>query len=258
MVSAPDGHPAADVLRRVPAGAVVRARPWDVTAAALSLPMVLWGFLFWFGVAGDSSGSIPGYYSGSGAAGIALSLAAGSMALNQILSERAHQASAPPVQVFLGGAAAVVILGGMIAKPDSATIQAGAVAGLFTTVAQATCLTIGWVRGSDKSVRSEALKAWLEQQQAADEAKRAARPQPWSPCIPPYAQPGYPQPPYPQPPYRQPPYPQQQYPQQQPYPPQPYPQQQPAYPQPPYPQPPYPQAPQQPPPYQPSNRPPWA
>ena len=47
-------------LDQLPAGAVVRARPWDVVGAALAAPMVLWGFLGWFGTVGDSGGGTSG------------------------------------------------------------------------------------------------------------------------------------------------------------------------------------------------------
>ncbi|HEU5268586.1 MAG TPA: hypothetical protein VFU36_01590, partial [Jatrophihabitans sp.] len=132
---------------QLPAAPVVRARPWDVIGAGLAAPMVLWGFLGWFGVAGDSGGGMPGFYSGAGAAGIALVLAAAGLITNQLLAGRPHEKASPPVAVFLATAAAVIILGGMVAKPDSATIQAGSVAGLLTAVSQAVVLTRGWLQG---------------------------------------------------------------------------------------------------------------
>ena len=58
------------------AGALIRARPWDVIGAGLAVPMVLWGFLGWFGTVGDAAGGQPGFFSGTGAAGIGLVLAA--------------------------------------------------------------------------------------------------------------------------------------------------------------------------------------
>src|SRR5919199_700944 len=130
-------------LDQLAAGALVRARPWDVVGAAFGVPMVLWGFLGWFGTVGDSAGGTSGFYSGTGAAGIALVLAASALTANQVLA----------------GAAAVIVLGGMIAKPDSATVQAGSVAGLLTATAQAIALVFGWLRGSNKSVRADPVRA---------------------------------------------------------------------------------------------------
>src|SRR3712207_6614457 len=147
------------------AGSLVRARPWDVAGAALAAPVVLWCFLGSFGTVGDSAGGTPGFYSGAGAAGIALVLAAASLTVIQVLAGRAHQAESPPVAAMLAGAAAVIVLGGMIAKADSATVQAGSVAGLLTAAAQAIVLVFGWLRGSNKSVRAERVRA-LQAQQA--------------------------------------------------------------------------------------------
>ncbi len=155
-------------LDQLPAGAVVRTRPWDVIGAGLAAPMVLWGFLGWFGTAGDSGGGMPGFYAGAGAAGIGLVLAAAALTVNQLLAGRPHQKASPPVAVFLAAAAAVVILGGMVAKPDSATIQAGSVAGLLTAVSQAAVLTRGWLQGSQKSVKAAHVRALNERQAAAD------------------------------------------------------------------------------------------
>src|ERR1700712_1649498 len=141
-------------IDQLAAGALVRARPWDVVGAALGAPMVLWGFLGWFGTVGDSGGGTSGFYSGTGAAGIARVLAASALTLNQVLAGRAHQAETPPVAAMLAGAAAVIVLGGMIAKPDSATVQAGSLAGLLTAAGQAVALVFGWLRGSDKAGRA--------------------------------------------------------------------------------------------------------
>src|SRR4051795_10479461 len=134
-------------LDQLPAGAVVRARPWDVIGAGLAAPMVLWGFLGWVGPVGDAGGGLPGFYSGTGAAGIALVLAAAALTMNLLLAGRPHEKNSPPVAVFLAAAAAIVILGGMVAKPDSATIQAGSVAGLLTALTQGAVLTRGWHGG---------------------------------------------------------------------------------------------------------------
>jgi hypothetical protein len=163
-------------LDQLPAGAVVRARPWDVIGAGLAAPMVLWGFLGWFGTVGDSGGGMPGFYSGTGAAGIALVLAAAALTANQLLAGRPHERSSPPVSVFLAAAAAVVILGGMVAKPDSATIQAGSVAGLLTALSQGLVLIRGWLQGSQKSVRAANVRALNERQAAADLAAVAGQP----------------------------------------------------------------------------------
>jgi len=224
-------------LDQLAAGALLRARPWDVVGAALGVAMVLWGFMGWFGTVGDSAGGTPGFFSGTGAAGIALVLAASALTLNQVLAGRAHEAAAPPVAALLAGAAAIIVLGGMVAKPDSATIQAGSVAGLLTAAAQAIALVFGWLRGSDKSVSAARVRALHAEQAAADQRAVPGYPllgQPPAPYgqhadgqppygaaygSPPYGQPpGYAQQPYGQPPgyarqpYGQPPgYPQQPY-----------------------------------------------
>ena len=163
-------------LDELPAGPVVRARPWDVIGAGLAAPMVLWGFLGWFGIAGDTGGGQPGFYSGAGAAGIALVLAAAGLTTNQLLAGRPHEKASPPVAVFLSAAASVIILGGMVAKPDSATIQAGSVAGLLTALSQCAVLTRGWLQGSKKSVKAANVRALNERQAAADLAALAGQP----------------------------------------------------------------------------------
>jgi hypothetical protein len=163
-------------LDQLPAGAVVRARPWDVIGAGLAAPMVLWGFLGWFGTVGDSGGGMPGFYSGTGAAGIALVLAAAALTANQLLAGRPHERASPPVPVFLAAAAAIVILGGMVAKPDSATIQAGSVAGLLTALSQGLVLIRGWLQGSQKSVKAANVRALNDRQAAADLAALAGQP----------------------------------------------------------------------------------
>ena len=208
-------------LDQLAAGALVRARPWDVVGAALGAPMIVWGFLGWFGTVGDSGGGIPGFYSGTGAAGIALVLAAAALTLHQLLEGRAHTSTSPPVAAFLAGAAAIIVLGGMIAKPDSATIGAGSVAGLLTALTQIGVLVMGWLRGSDKTVRAAHVRAVQAQQAAADQAAVAALqvaqryPVPgFSPAgygqpsnvSPQYGQPGSGQPQYGQPQYGQPQY----------------------------------------------------
>jgi hypothetical protein len=208
---------ALDRLDQLAGAALVRARPWDVIGAALGGPMLLWGFFGWFGTVGDTGGGVPGFFGGTGAAGISLVLAASALTLNLVLAGKAHTNSAPPVAVLLAGSAAIVILGGLVAKPDSATIGAGAVAGLLTAISQATTLTVGWVKGSGKAVNAARVAALVAQQDAADQAGagRAARPQ--------YGPGGYPQTQYPSPQYPAPQYPQGQYPQGQ-YPPSQYPQ----------------------------------
>ena len=200
-----------DSLDQLAAGALVRARPWDVVGAAFGAPMVLWGFLGWFGTVGDPGGGTPGFYAGTGAAGIALVLAASAMTLNQILAGRPHQAAAPPVAALLAGAAAVIVLGGMIAKPDSATVQAGSVAGLLTAAGQAGALMVGWLRGSDKTVRADRVRALNAEQAAADLAAQRAAGYPLYGQPPPHGQRPYGQQPYGQPPYGQQPYGQQPY-----------------------------------------------
>src|SRR6185437_12639037 len=152
------------------AGALIRARPWDLAGVGLAAPMVIWGFLDWFGTVGDSAGGQPGFFSGTGAAGIGLALAAAAVALNQSLAGRPHQPTSPPVAAMLAGAGALVVLGGMIAKPDSATIQAGSVAGLLTALCQAGALVVGWLRGSEKSLKAANVRAAQAQQAAADRA----------------------------------------------------------------------------------------
>ncbi|MCW2493548.1 MAG: hypothetical protein JWN47_2912 [Frankiales bacterium] len=216
---------ALDRLDQLAGAALVRARPWDVIGAALAGPMLLWGFFGWFGTVGDAGGGVPGFFGGTGAAGISLVLAASALTLNLVLAGKAHTNSAPPVAVLLAGSAVIVILGGLVAKPDSSTIGAGAVAGLLTAISQATTLTIGWVKGSGKAVKAARVAALVAQQGAADQAgaRRAARPQ--------YGPGGYPQTQYPSATYPQAQYPQAQYPQAQ-YPQGEYPQQQ--YPPPPY------------------------
>jgi len=155
-------------LDQLPAAAVVRTRLWDVIGAGLAAPMVLWGFLGWFGTAGDSGGGLPGFYSGTGATGIGLVLAAAGLTVNQLLAGRPHERASPPAAVFLAAAAAVIILGGMVAKPDSATIQAGSVAGLLTALTQAAVLTRGWLQGSQKAIKAANVRALNERQAAAD------------------------------------------------------------------------------------------
>ena len=155
-------------LDQLPAGAIVRARLWDVIGAGLAAPMVLWGFLGWFGTAGDSGGGMPGFYSGTGAAGIGLVLAAAALTVSLLLAGRPHEKASPPAGVFLAAAAAVIILGGMVAKPDSATIQAGSVAGLLTALTQAVVLVRGWLQGSQKSVKAANVRALNERQANAD------------------------------------------------------------------------------------------
>jgi hypothetical protein len=226
---------ALDRLDQLAGAALVRARPWDVIGAALAGPMLLWGFFGWFGTVGDAGGGVPGFFGGTGAAGISLVLAASALTLNLVLAGKAHTNSAPPVAVLLAGSAVIVILGGLVAKPDSSTIGAGAVAGLLTAISQATTLTIGWVKGSGKAVKAARVAALVAQQDAADQAGagRAARPQ--------YGPGGYPQTQYPSATYPQAQYPQAQYPQAQ------YPQTQ--YPQAQYPQGEYSQQQYPPPPY---------
>jgi hypothetical protein len=223
--------PTRSALDQVAGSNLVRARPWDVLGATLGAPMLVWGLLGWFGTVGDSSGGTPGFFSGTGAAAIGLILAASSLALNQVLSGRAHEASAPPVAVFLAATGSLVVLGGMIAKPDSVTIQAGSVAGLVTAIGQVAALTLGWLWGSGKTVKAANVQVLQAQQAAADEAaalaasNRAgqalppgygptAHSQAYGPPVmtgypgqlpPPYRQPQG-QPPYGQPPYGQPPY----------------------------------------------------
>jgi hypothetical protein len=214
-----------DRLERLAGGTLFRARPWDVTGAALGIPMIVWGFLSWFGVVGDAGGGVPGFFSGTGAAGIGLVLAASAVAINQILAGRAYTAGAPSAQILLSTAGAVIVLGGMIAKPDSATIQVGAVAGVFTAIAQAGALTVAWVRGSDKTVKSANVRILNAQQAAADQMAQIAAAQRAVPVPPPvWGAPGpppqygqqsqqapygqSPSPPQQQPPYLPPPYPQ--------------------------------------------------
>ena len=163
-----------DRLDQVAGAPMLRARPWDVIGAAVGAPMVLWGLLGWFGTVGDTGRGIPGFFSAPGAVGIGLVLAASALTLGQIFEGRAHRATGPPVAVLLAGAAAILILGGMIAKPESTTIQSGSVTGLVTAIGQTTALLVGWVKGSGKSVRSANMRAYLAQQAAADEA--AVRP----------------------------------------------------------------------------------
>lgn len=132
--------------------------------------MVLWGFLGWFGTVGDSGGGVSGFFSGAGATGIGLVFAATAVSAHQILLGRAHTRTSPPLSAFLSAAGVIVILGGLIAKPDSSTIQAGAVAGLLTALVQAGSLTIGWLAGSEKSVKAANIRAIDAQQAAADQA----------------------------------------------------------------------------------------
>jgi hypothetical protein len=157
-------------LDDVAGAALIKARPWDVVGAAVGALMLVWGLLGWFGTVGDSGSGVPGFYSGPGAAGIGLVLAASALATNQILAGRAHTSAAPPVSVLLAGAASIVILGGMLAKPGSTTIQAGSVAGLMTALTQVLCLTVGWVKGSGKAVKAAKVAAWQAQQAAAERA----------------------------------------------------------------------------------------
>ncbi len=182
--------------------------------------MVLWGFLAWFGTVGDSGGGTPGFFSGTGATGIALVLAASALTLHQILEGRPHSAASPPVAAFLGASASILILGGMIAKPESSTLAAGAVAGLLTALSQGVVLVLGWLRGSGKIVKASNIRALEAQQAAADQAAALAAnrqqygQQPYGQQIPgqPFGQPPYGQPSYGQPPYGQPPYQQGQWP----------------------------------------------
>ena len=209
----------AERVKQLAGAALVRARPWDVVGAALAVPMVVWGLLDWFGNVGDSGGGVPGFYSAPGAAGIALSMAASAVVANQILSGRAHENSAPPVAVLLAIASAISVLGGVLAKPTSTTIQAGAVAGLLTCLTQAVVLAVGWMKGSGKAVKAARVAQWREQQELAD---RAAADRAIPPRIAPGAfvpglgpGPGYPQyPPAQYPPAQYPPaqYPPSQYP----------------------------------------------
>lgn len=159
-------------LEQLPAGAIVRARPWDVGGVGLAAPMVLWGFLGWFGTVGDSSGGASGFFSGTGAVGTGLVFAAAACTLNQVLAGRPHERTSPPLSALLSAAAVIVILGGMVAKPDSATIQAGAVAGLLTALTQAAVLVLGWLQGSEKTVKAANIRAVDAQQAAADLAAR--------------------------------------------------------------------------------------
>ncbi len=192
--------------------------------------MVVWGFLGWFGTVGDSGGGQPGFFAGTGAAGIGLVLAASALTLSHILAGRPYDRTSPPAPVFLAGVAAIIVLGGLIAKPDSTTIQAGAVAGLLTALTQCTVLVLGWLRGSEKTLKAAHVRAWHAQQEAADRAAQGGYPAaPYRPATP---QAGYPQAQYPQAGY-----PQAQYPAGAPYP-------QPGYPQQGYPQAPPPQYPQ--------------
>lgn len=183
-------------LEQMAAGTLIRARPWDVVGAGLAVPMVLWGFLGWFGTVGDAAGGQPGFFSGTGAAGIGLVLAAAAVALNQSLEGRPHQRTSPPVAALLAGAASVVILGGMIAKPDSATIQAGSVAGLLTALSQVAALLVGWLRGSEKSLKAANVRAVQAQQAAADLAAAHYGASPYQPYRP-AGYGGYPQAPPP-------------------------------------------------------------
>jgi len=171
-------------LEQMAAGTLIRARPWDVIGAGLAVPMVLWGFLGWFGTVGDAAGGQPGFFSGTGAAGIGLVLAAAAVALNQSLAGRPHQRTSPPVAALLAGAASVVVLGGMIAKPDSATIQAGSVAGLLTALSQLGALLLGWLSGSEKSVKEANVRAVQAQQAAADLAAAHYGSSPYQPYQP--------------------------------------------------------------------------
>lgn len=193
-------------LDQLAAGALVRARPWDAIGAGLAAPMVLWGFLGWFGTVGDSGGGQPGFYAGTGAAGIGLVLAAAALTLNQLLEGRPHQRTGPPVAVLLAGAASIIVLGGMIAKPDSSTIQAGSVAGLLTALSQAGVLVLGWLRGSEKSLKAANVRALHAQQAAADQAAAGQQHRPAGYPAAGYPAAGYPQPPAPR--YPQPFYPQ--------------------------------------------------
>jgi hypothetical protein len=188
------------------AAGLVKSRAWDVVGAALGAPMIVWGFLSWFGTAGDEGGGVPGFFTGSGAAGIGLVLAASGYALNQILSGRAHETAGPPVSVFLAGAATIVILGSIIAKPVTATIEPGSIAGFMTAALQAGLLTLGWVKGSGKTVKASRVQALAAAQAQADRA--ASAPQSFAGRYGPAAavQPTHPQPGYGQPAYAQPGY----------------------------------------------------
>ncbi|HJQ03616.1 MAG TPA: hypothetical protein VJ851_18625 [Jatrophihabitans sp.] len=178
-------------LEEMAAGTLIRARPWDVIGAGLAVPMVLWGFLGWFGTVGDAAGGQPGFFSGTGASGIGLVLAAAAIALNQLLEGRPHQRTSPPIAALLAGAASVVVLGGMIAKPDSATIQAGSVAGLLTALSQVGALLLGWLRGSEKSLKAANVRAVQAQQAAADLAAAQLSSSPYQGYPPPYRAAGY-------------------------------------------------------------------
>jgi hypothetical protein len=127
---------------------------------------------------------MPGFYSGAGAAGIGLVLAATALTVNQLMAGRPHHRASPPAAVFLAAAASIIILGGMVAKPDSATIQAGSVAGLLTALTQGAVLTRGWLQGSQKSVKAENVRALNERQAAADLAAIASQPPRYGPGYP--------------------------------------------------------------------------
>jgi hypothetical protein len=190
-------------LDDVAGAALLKARPWDVVGAALGVPMLVWGLLAWFGTVGDTGGGVSGFFSGTGAAGIGLVLAASCLMVNQILAGQAHTNAAPPAAVLLAGSSALVILGGVLAKPDSTTLQAGAVTGLLTAITQCVVLTVGWLKGSSKAVKAANVAAMIAQQDAADAAARAGRPY----GQPAYPAPGYDQPAYPAPGYGPPAYP---------------------------------------------------
>jgi hypothetical protein len=159
----------------LPVDGLMKARIWDVLGTSLAVPMLLFGFFDWFGQVGDSGGE-SGFYNGTGAAGIALVLAASAVSLNQILAGRAHEAASPPVSTFLSAAAALVIFGGIVAKPDSITLHVGSIAGLLVAVTQAVMLTIGWIKGSGKIVKAANIRAIAVEQEVADAAaaQRAA------------------------------------------------------------------------------------
>src|SRR3954470_19089932 len=95
-------------LDQLAAGALVRARPWDVVGAAFGAPMVLWGFLGWFGTVGDSGGGCSGFYSGTGAAGIGRVPAGSAVPQHQLLAGRTPQAEPAPVAALLAAGAAII------------------------------------------------------------------------------------------------------------------------------------------------------
>ncbi|UQX87850.1 hypothetical protein M6D93_16305 [Jatrophihabitans telluris] len=224
----PDGPPESSPrLQELAAAGLLKARPWDVIGVALAAPMLVWGLLGWFGTVGDSGGGVPGFSTGAGAVGIGLVLVAAALTLNQVVSGRAHTSSAPPVAVLISGIAVLLILGGMLAKQDSATIESGSVAGLLTAITQCAVLVVGWVKGSRKVVNAARVAELQARQQTADElAARRGQPNAFPQGPPPagypltgtypppnYPPPNYPPPNYPPPNYAPPTYPRGTYPQ---------------------------------------------